>query len=312
MDNWEELEENLKKLIVKLKHVEERKQVETVIQTLDDLLQFMYIDSAFTLFEDKVIHIPVLVVLESYMDFAGVQQMGWSVLCRLMEVCPSTLDKLAVSSGVAKDWDFLGIHQQILKMLCMHNGNEMIITLGLKTLTLLLKSDAIALLVLDDETDVFQIVVDALKSFTNEEVQKYGCETLRILLEKVSDAQLVEFVESKDHAVILNALNQFQHSEDIVLNALGAVLPLASPLSNVEVLMSGSARCYKLVIDAMNKFPNNEKLQEISCCLFQKFTSGNTRSKVGTDLFHYNFVYFINEPREGSIIDTCADKTTSD
>ncbi|KAK1168977.1 leucine-rich repeat serine/threonine-protein kinase 2 [Acipenser oxyrinchus oxyrinchus] len=72
---------------------------------------------------------------------------------------------------------------------------------------------------------------------------------------------------------ILNSIKQFQDNEDTVLNALRAILPLTGPASNVEVLMSGNERCYSLIMNAMETFPNNEEIQEIGCCLFQKFTS---------------------------------------
>lgn len=37
-------------------------------------------------------------------------QMGWSLLCKLIEICPSTLQNIALTD-VGKDWEVLGVHQ---------------------------------------------------------------------------------------------------------------------------------------------------------------------------------------------------------
>lgn len=45
--------------------------------------------------------------------------------------------------------------------------------------------DEITLLLLEEGTDVFLLVFDAMDSFSeNEEIQKYGCQALHTLLEK--------------------------------------------------------------------------------------------------------------------------------
>ena len=38
-------------------------------------------------------------------------QVGWSLLCRLVEICPKTLEKLASPLVSLKEWDVLGVHQ---------------------------------------------------------------------------------------------------------------------------------------------------------------------------------------------------------
>lgn len=38
-------------------------------------------------------------------------QVGWSLLCRLIEICPDTLDQLTRPLKAAKNWEVLGVHQ---------------------------------------------------------------------------------------------------------------------------------------------------------------------------------------------------------
>lgn len=38
-------------------------------------------------------------------------QNGWSLLCRLIEICPKTLDQLTAPLQDATDWEVLGVHQ---------------------------------------------------------------------------------------------------------------------------------------------------------------------------------------------------------
>ncbi|XP_060050662.1 leucine-rich repeat serine/threonine-protein kinase 2 isoform X1 [Erinaceus europaeus] len=109
----------------------------------------------------------------------------------------------------------------------------------------------------------------------SDEVQKLGCKALRVLFERVSEEQLTEFVENKDHVILLDALNHFKEDEEIVLHVLHCLNSLAVPCSNVEVLMSGNVRCYNLVVDAMKMFPDEERIQEVSCCLLHRLTLGN-------------------------------------
>ncbi|XP_062990196.1 leucine-rich repeat serine/threonine-protein kinase 2 [Elgaria multicarinata webbii] len=275
-DDEERHEAALKKLIVRLKNVQEGKQIETLVQTLQDLLSFASLQSGPKLFSGKNIHMPLLLVLVSYMRVASVQQMGWSLLCKLIEVCPDTLHNLTAPQGVGKDWEVLGVHQHILKMLRIHNTNIHLSIIGLKTLNLLLSSDAITLLLLEEGTDVFLLVFDAMDTYSyNEKIQQYGCKALHMLLEKVPEEQLIEFVEDKDHMIVLNVFKKFPEKEDLVRLALLCLHSLAGPPSNVEVLMSGNVRCYNIIVEMMKTFPKSEPIQEVSCRLLHKLTLEN-------------------------------------
>ncbi|XP_006888261.1 PREDICTED: leucine-rich repeat serine/threonine-protein kinase 2 [Elephantulus edwardii] len=272
----EENEETLKKLIVRLNNVQEGKQIETLVQILEDMLVFTYTDHASKLFQGKNIHVPLLIVLDSYMSVSSVQQVGWSLLCKLIEICPATMQNLMGPQDIGHDWEVLGVHQLILKMLTLHNANVNLTTVGLKVLDLLLTSGKITLLILDEESDIFLLVFDAMHKFpANDEVQKLGCKALHVLFERVSEEQLTEFIENKDYMVLLSALKNFKDEEEIVLHVLHCLHSLAIPCNNVEVLMSGNVRCYNIVVEAMKAFPANEKLQEVSCCLLHRLTLGN-------------------------------------
>ncbi|KAE8616189.1 hypothetical protein XENTR_v10008739 [Xenopus tropicalis] len=276
MSNREELEENVRKLVVRLKNIEEGKQIETLVQILDDLYAHTLYDCAPEVFHDNNVLLPLLLVLESYGKVAVIQQAGWSLLCRLIEVCPETLHRLQTPIDLGREWDVLGVHQQILKILSIYLTNIAILTTGLKTLTALLASDVMHFLLLDHEVDIFMLIFDAMRAFPNkEEIQMYGCKALYLLLIKVPEEQLSEFVESKDHFILLQVLRDFKEKESVVLPALQVLLPLAGPSSNVEVLMSGNVRCYNLITEAMQAFPDNEEIQEVCCCLFQKLTFGS-------------------------------------
>ncbi|XP_010613731.1 leucine-rich repeat serine/threonine-protein kinase 2 isoform X1 [Fukomys damarensis] len=269
-------EETLKKLIVRLNNVQEGKQVDTLVQILEDMLVFTYSDHASKLFKGKNFHAPLLIVLDSYMRVASVQQVGWSLLCKLIEVCPGTLQSLMGPQDIGNDWEVLGIHQLILKMLTVHHANVNLSTVGLKALDLLLTSGKITLLILEEESDIFLLIFDAMSTFSsNDEVQKLGCKALHVLFERVSEEQLTEFVENKDYMILLNALNTFRDEEEIVLHVLCCLHSLAIPCNNVEVLMSGNVRCYNIAVEAMKAFPLSEKIQEVSCCLLHRLTLGN-------------------------------------
>ncbi|OXB81040.1 UNVERIFIED_CONTAM: hypothetical protein H355_004960 [Colinus virginianus] len=234
-------EEALRKLLVRLRYVQEGKRPETLVQTLSDLLELAARQSELTAYHQVKCLLLTSVAPESLQMFGtlgvGIIQvkmidtnMGWSLLCKLIEICPSTLQNIALKD-VGKDWEVLGVHQQILKMLTIHKGNVDLSVIGLKTLNLLLMS--------------------------------------------VPEEQLTEFVESKDHMIILEIFKEFPEKEEVILPALYSLHSLAGPPSNVEVLMSGNVRCYNVIVEMMKNFPNSETVQEVCCCLLQKLTLGN-------------------------------------
>ncbi|XP_068595343.1 leucine-rich repeat serine/threonine-protein kinase 2 [Brachionichthys hirsutus] len=276
MVNREELEERLKKLLVRLETPPEDRPLCALIQILRDLLFLAHTDNAAELFDDKDVHAPILGVLSSSISRRGVQQVGWSLLCRLIEICPGTLEQLTRPLQEATDWKVLGAHRLILTVLSRYRTDSKVTMVGLRALALLLRSDLIPLLLLEEEEeeDVFALVVQAMKTFAaSVEVQLQGCGALQLLLERVSDEHLVDFVENQDHVVVLAALQRFLDCPEVLLQAMKVLLPLARPGSNVEILMSGGVRCYSIISTAMDAFPELEDLQETACCLFRRFTS---------------------------------------
>uniref|UniRef100_A0A8C1WCT5 non-specific serine/threonine protein kinase n=1 Tax=Cyprinus carpio TaxID=7962 RepID=A0A8C1WCT5_CYPCA len=211
-----ELGVRLKKLLVRL-NLQEGKQLGTMVQIIQDLLFLSHTDHC-----------------ES--DLGS----SWSLLCRLMEICPNTLDSLANPD----EYEFTEIVMQVLD---------------------------------EEEVDVFSVVLEAMGSFNDkEEVQLQGCAALQLLLQTVSDAHLVEFIENKDHEVVLDALRRFMDSDSVVLQALRVLIPLAAPASNIEILMSKPIKCYSLLCQAMDMWLDSEPIQETGCRLLLKFTSGES------------------------------------
>uniref|UniRef100_A0ACB8FQ92 Uncharacterized protein n=1 Tax=Sphaerodactylus townsendi TaxID=933632 RepID=A0ACB8FQ92_9SAUR len=70
----ERQETALKKLIVRLENVQEGNPIKTLIQILEDLLAFASSPSGPKLLRGKNIHVPLLLVLDSYMRVADLQQ----------------------------------------------------------------------------------------------------------------------------------------------------------------------------------------------------------------------------------------------
>uniref|UniRef100_A0A3Q2YIV6 Uncharacterized protein n=1 Tax=Hippocampus comes TaxID=109280 RepID=A0A3Q2YIV6_HIPCM len=221
MDNKEELEESLRKLLVRLRSPQEDRQLCTLIQILQDLL-FLSIpaikgSSLYIVCEDVILS----------------PQVGWSLLCQLLEICPAASRSQSI---------------QLHRIILTHETSSCFFFSPSH-------ADAIALLLLEDEEeDVFGLVVRAMKAFpTGEEVQLQGCRALQALLHR-GESEVI----GRAH----------------------------STCSNVEILMSGSARCYCALISAMDAFPQDEELQETACCLFRRFTSGQENN----DSFYYNIL----------------------
>lgn len=270
----EELEEKLKKLLVRLKTPKEEEQLPTLIQILEDLNFLAHTEYAAELFADKCVHSPLMVVVSSNIHSKTVQQFGWSLLCRLIEICPRTLDLLTAPLQDAKNWEVLGVHQHILKVLSQYSADAKVTMVGLRALALLLRSEVMPLLVLEEEEDVFDLVVNSMKTFANsEEVQIQGCSALTSLLNTEREDLLLEFVERQDHIAVLASLQKFHDCSDLLLQGLKILLLLADLSSNVEILMSGGVRCYSLVMASMDEFPEVEDIQEVACCLLNKFTT---------------------------------------
>ncbi|XP_026533023.1 leucine-rich repeat serine/threonine-protein kinase 2 [Notechis scutatus] len=266
----------LQKLVVRLRNLQEGKQLESLLQTLQDLLALAGLPSGARLFRDGSVYVPLLLVLVSYLRVGRVQQVGWTLLCKLIKICPEALIHLTAPQGIGKDWEVLGVHQQILKMLKTHNADVHLSKVGLKALNLLLSSDEITLLLLEEGTDIFLLIFDAMDTFPDhEKIQRYGCKALHMLLEKVPEEQLIEFVEENDHLIILKVLKKFPEKENVIGFALRSLYILAGPVSNAEVLMSGSVRCYNIIVEIMKAFPACEPIQEVSCCLLHKLTLEN-------------------------------------
>uniref|UniRef100_M3ZKS1 non-specific serine/threonine protein kinase n=1 Tax=Xiphophorus maculatus TaxID=8083 RepID=M3ZKS1_XIPMA len=180
MVNKEELEGRLKKLLVRLKTPQEDRQLSTLIQILQDLRSLAATEHA-ELFEDKDVHVPLTVVLSSYTNSKKVQEVGLSLLCRLIEIWPNTLEEL-----------------------CR--------------------------LVLDEEEDVFSLVVQAMKAFpTIEEVQLQGCRALQLLLDRSFSFYDI-LVRNGVQRVALRACQSFPNNPVLQAAALSCLAELRTPV----------------------------------------------------------------------------------
>uniref|UniRef100_A0A672Z3D1 non-specific serine/threonine protein kinase n=1 Tax=Sphaeramia orbicularis TaxID=375764 RepID=A0A672Z3D1_9TELE len=228
MGSKEELEERFRKLVVRLKSPQEDRQLSTLIQIIQDLLFLAHTDYAADLFEDKDVHCPLIVVLSSYISSRGVQQVGWSLLCRLIEICPGTLDKLTAPLHAAKDWEVLG----------------------------------------EEEEDVFVLVVQAMKTFpTSEEVQLQGCGALQVLLDRGGHINVEVLMSggARCYSVIIAAMDAFPEVEE--LQEVGCCLfrRFTSGETYYNILVLNGVQ--RVAVRACETFPDNAALQAaaLSC-----------------------------------------------
>ncbi|XP_059967807.1 leucine-rich repeat serine/threonine-protein kinase 2 isoform X4 [Mesoplodon densirostris] len=227
-ESEEEDEETLKKLIVRLNNVQEGKQIETLVQILEDMLVFTYADHASKLFQDKNVHVPLLIVLDSYMRVASVQQVGWSLLCKLIEICPNTMQSLMGPQDIGHDWEVLGVHQLILKMLTVHNASVNLSTVGLKALDLLLTSGSNVEVLMSGNVRCYNIVVEAMIAFpVSEKIQEVSC----CLLHRLTLGNFFNIlVLNEVHEFVVKAVQQYSENAALQIAALSCLALLTETI----------------------------------------------------------------------------------
>ncbi|XP_064301306.1 leucine-rich repeat serine/threonine-protein kinase 2 isoform X2 [Phalacrocorax carbo] len=257
-------EQALRKLVVRLQNVQERKRLETLVQTLSDLLELAARQSAPRLFSGKNVHVPLLLVVDLYPAAAGVQQMGWSLLCKLIEICPSTLQNIA-PKDVGKDWEVLGVHQQILKMLTVHKGNINLSVIGLKALNLLLMSVPEEQLTEFVESKDHMVILKVFKEFPEkEDVILPALYSLHSLAGPSSNVEVLMSGNVRCYNVIVEMMKSFPNSETVqeVSCCLLHKLTLGN-FFNILVLH----KVPEVIVKAVKTYPENAKLQAaaLSC-----------------------------------------------
>uniref|UniRef100_A0A8D1HAD1 non-specific serine/threonine protein kinase n=1 Tax=Sus scrofa TaxID=9823 RepID=A0A8D1HAD1_PIG len=224
----EEDEEALKKLIVRLNNVQEGKQIETLVQILEDMLVFTYADHASRLFQDKNVHVPLLIVLDSYMRVASVQQVGWSLLCKLIEICPNTMQSLMGPQDIGHDWEMCKnkLELSAQKYLFMHISKGKIITLLVIMISLNLGSNVEVLM--SGNVRCYNIVVEAMKAFpVNEKIQEVSC----CLLHRLTLGNFFNIlVLNEVHAFVVRAVQQYSENAVLQIAALSSLALLTETI----------------------------------------------------------------------------------
>uniref|UniRef100_A0AAR2M2A7 non-specific serine/threonine protein kinase n=1 Tax=Pygocentrus nattereri TaxID=42514 RepID=A0AAR2M2A7_PYGNA len=259
-----DLEESVKKLLVRLKNLEEGKQLGTMVQIMQDLLFLTYTDDS-ELFQDKDVHEPLMLVLSTYNN-SKVQQVGWSLLCRLMEICPVTLDRLVRPLGAGNSWEVLGVHKQILKLLSVHHDDSKVIMVGLRALALLLKSGNNVEILMSKTEKCYSVVCQAVEACSQSEcVQEVGC----CLLQKLTSGGYFNIlVLNGVHRMAVKAC--LSYPDNAVIQA--AALSCLAALSKSSGFEKGVTICGKCDFNYV--------------CMY----SGRMRSLLLSHGIHYNIV----------------------
>ncbi|KAJ7396970.1 hypothetical protein BTVI_139731 [Pitangus sulphuratus] len=277
-------EQALRKLVVRLQNVQERKRLETLVQTLSDLLELAARRSAPRLFSGKNVHVPVLLVVDLYPGAAGVQQVGWSLLCKLIEICPSTLQNLA-PKDVGKDWEVLGVHQfpvdrAVMLSMLMHSSSKEVFQAAASTLAILsqqnvnirktLLAKGIHMNVLDimrKHPDSPEVVESACRILNH--VFEGSFPHLDIMTVAVSEVVKAMRKHEKSLSVQLEALRvllQFmmpdikhEHQNGSSRDVGDAAFALTVKVIKSQCLLEGT---HSLVLNALNRFIGNPSIQK--------------------------------------------------
>ncbi|KAL4839741.1 hypothetical protein H8958_008187 [Nasalis larvatus] len=239
----EEDEETLKKLIVRLNNVQEDLKGKGVLWIVTLLLFPTHLFSS------------LQVISRQKYPCASVDRLGL-----VYESRECAAGGLVTSVQINRN-----LSRLILKMLTVHNASVNLSMIGLKTLDLLLTSGKITLLILDEESDIFMLIFDAMHSFpANDEVQKLGCKALHVLFERGNNVEVLMSGNVRCYNIVVEAMKAFPISEKIqeVSCCLLHRLTLGN-FFNILVLNE----VHEFVVKAVQRYPENAALQisALSC-----------------------------------------------